>query len=82
VELVVPVTGFFLEQRLELANAGLAKVEDIHGRAVLSFMIADSASGARNAATCMESRRLLLHATQPGELRNERKRRRAMIINI
>ncbi len=32
VQLVVPVSRFFLEQRLKLADAGLAKVEDIHGR--------------------------------------------------
>src|SRR5258707_13555087 len=32
-QLVVPVARFFLEQRLKLADAGLAKVEDIHRRA-------------------------------------------------
>jgi hypothetical protein len=29
----VPVARFLLEQRLKLANAGLAKVKDIHGKA-------------------------------------------------
>jgi hypothetical protein len=32
-QLVVPMARFFLEQRLKLADAGLAKVEDIHRRA-------------------------------------------------
>ena len=33
VELIVPVAGLFLEEGLELANTGLAKVVNIHGRA-------------------------------------------------
>jgi hypothetical protein len=32
-QLVVPVTSFFFEERLKLTNAGLTEVEDIHGRA-------------------------------------------------
>ncbi len=32
-QLIVPVPRFFLEQRLELANAGLAEVQNIHQRA-------------------------------------------------
>jgi hypothetical protein len=32
-QFVMPVACFLFEERLELANAGLAKVEDIHGKA-------------------------------------------------
>jgi hypothetical protein len=31
-QLIMPVPRFFLEQRLKLADAGLAKVKDVHRR--------------------------------------------------
>jgi hypothetical protein len=49
VEFIVPMAGFFLEERLELADTGLPKVENVHGAVLRSFMIADSAAGARRA---------------------------------
>jgi hypothetical protein len=50
-QLVMPVSGFFLEQRLELADAGLAKVQDIHlGRR--SAQLYDSRFGKMHAKRC------------------------------
>ncbi len=49
-QLVMPVARFFLEERLELADTGLPKVENIHGRRAVPqrrFMIAETAVAAR-----------------------------------
>jgi hypothetical protein len=77
VQLVVPVARFLLEQRLKLADAGLAKVEDIHGGAGRSFMIADSARRARKVALYRNAWWLLLHATQAEQLRKGQQKARA-----
>jgi len=49
-QLIMPVARFFLEERLELADTGLPKVENIHGRRAVPqrrFMIAETAAAAR-----------------------------------
>src|SRR6266849_2754788 len=84
VQFVVPVARLFLEKRLKLPHAGLAKVENIHGRKGApqrSFMIADSPTPARKGpAARVHHRTSATDATQPRALAHGPRKPRVTIL--